>query len=344
MAEARGSPVVIVGAGIAGLACGRALREGGRRVLLLERAHGVGGRCATRRIDGQPVDFGVAFLHGRDPAFLAALEAVPATPLAGWPASIRGTGRPCNPEAFAPGERRLAFAEGVAAFPNHLARGLELRLQRRVVAIEPDDGTVRLVLEDASRLEAETAVLALAAEQAAELLASVAPAPPQVESARALLAMARSEACLALLAAYGPGTPAPAWDACFPEESRILQLASHDSAKRPSPAFVAVVYQAHAGWSRQHLEDPDWPAVLLEEAGRLLGPWAAAPRHVESHRWRHARSDRAAELAAPMLLALPGGARLGLCGDRFARGGGVEAAWASGRALAGRILAEEARR
>jgi predicted NAD/FAD-dependent oxidoreductase len=45
-----------------------------------------------------------------------------------------------------------------------------------------------------------------------------------------------------------------------------------------------------------------------------------------------------------MLLSLPGGGRIGLCGDRFAPGGGVEAAWRSGRMLAGRILAGEGAR
>jgi len=42
-----------------------------------------------------------------------------------------------------------------------------------------------------------------------------------------------------------------------------------------------------------------------------------------------------------MLLGLPGGGRLGLCGERFAPGGGVQAAFASGRMMAGRILAGE---
>jgi predicted NAD/FAD-dependent oxidoreductase len=100
------------------------------------------------------------------------------------------------------------------------------------------------------------------------------------------------------------------------------------------------VYQGHAAWSREHEEDARWPEQLLAEAARMLGPWAASPRVTDAHRWRHARNDRAAELAAPMLLDLGGGARLGLCGDRFAPGGGVEAAWLAGRRLAGRILLE----
>jgi predicted NAD/FAD-dependent oxidoreductase len=103
---------------------------------------------------------------------------------------------------------------------------------------------------------------------------------------------------------------------------------------------VTLVIQAHARWSRAHLDDPDAPRLLLEEAGKLLGPWAARPEVFEAHRWSYARNDRSAELAGPMLIDLPGGGRLGICGDRFAPGSGVEAAWRSGRALAARLLAE----
>ena len=81
---------------------------------------------------------------------------------------------------------------------------------------------------------------------------------------------------------------------------------------------------------------------MLAEAGRLAGDWAARPSAVHAHRWRYARSDLASELAAPVLLRMPSGGTLGVCGDRFARGGGVEAAWISGRDLGRRIAAQEA--
>jgi hypothetical protein len=341
MSGPTGAPVLIVGAGVSGLACARVLAAAGRPVVVLERARGVGGRCATRRLEGQPLDHGVAFLHGRDPEFLAALRAVPATPLPEWPARISGSGRPCQPDAFAPGERRLSFAEGVSAFPKHLAAGLDVRLEVEVVGLEATGAAVRVSAASGESLAAGTVVLALAAEQALRLLSAVPGAPPPLASACALLRLSRSLPCLSLLALYPAGAPAPDWDVCYPEGSRVLQLLSHDSSKRRAPARLALVLQAHPAWSRAHLEDAGWPDAVLAEAARLLGPWAARPAARHAHRWRHARNDRSAELAGPMLLSLPGGGRLGLCGDRFAPGGGVEAAWRSGRMMAGRILAGE---
>lgn len=64
--------VIVVGAGIAGLAAARGLAEGGRRVVLLEAAKRVGGRVRTVRLAGSelPVEGGAEFVHGRPPELL----------------------------------------------------------------------------------------------------------------------------------------------------------------------------------------------------------------------------------------------------------------------------------
>jgi hypothetical protein len=205
--------------------------------------------------------------------------------------------------------------------------------------VEPAGAGVRVRTASGEAIQAGTVVLAVAAEQALALLESLPDPSPDVRSARALLGFSRSQACLALLALYPDEAPRPAWQVCYPEDSSVLQLVSHDSSKRPAPARLALVLQGRPSWSRAHLDDPAWAEALLHEAGRLLGPWAARPATTWAHRWRYARSDRAAELAGPLWLALPGGGRLGVCGDRFAPGGGVEGAWRSGRMMAERLLA-----
>ena len=83
---------------------------------------------------------------------------------------------------------------------------------------------------------------------------------------------------------------------------------------------------------------------MIAEAARVLGRWAAGPRIVQPYRWRHARTDLGAELSARRsAFELPGGARLGIAGELFAPGGGVEAAWRSAADWRGEILAEENR-
>ncbi len=67
--------VIVIGAGVAGLTCARALGEKGMKVLVLEARERVGGRIATVRVGEQePVELGAEFVHGR-PAELLALIA-----------------------------------------------------------------------------------------------------------------------------------------------------------------------------------------------------------------------------------------------------------------------------
>jgi len=336
--------VLVVGAGIAGLACARDLARAGLKPLILDRARGVGGRCATRRIEGLPVDHGVVFLHGSDPEFLADLDAVPSQGvLAGWPGRVHGAGTPCQPEAFAPGQRRLAFAEGVSAFPKYLAQGLEVRLKARVTSLEPDGGELRVRTDFGLEYRAPTVVLALALEETAALVEPLATRSPELTSACRLLRMVGSLPCLTLIAGYRPHAPAPDWDVAYPADSQVLHLLSHDSTKRGETRFITLVMQARPRWSRKWLEESPkrWSAEIVAEATRLLGSWAARPAWMQTHRWLHARTDAGTALAGPMILPLPGGARLALAGEAFAPGAGVEAAWRSGRMLAARLLSGE---
>ncbi|MBI5711199.1 MAG: FAD-dependent oxidoreductase, partial [Candidatus Eisenbacteria bacterium] len=82
--------VLVVGAGVAGLACARELARRGVPAVVLERARGVGGRCATRRVNGQPVDFGLPFLPARSGEFAEALNELDAGgKIPGWPVRVR---------------------------------------------------------------------------------------------------------------------------------------------------------------------------------------------------------------------------------------------------------------
>lgn len=65
---------LIVGAGIAGLACARTLAESGQRVCLVEATDRIGGRILTERVGDQVIELGAEFVHGRPPELLALIE------------------------------------------------------------------------------------------------------------------------------------------------------------------------------------------------------------------------------------------------------------------------------
>lgn len=338
------SDVIIVGAGVAGLSCAKVLSGAGKQVRVLERSRGVGGRCATRRVDGQSVDHGLVFVHGRDPDFLGALREVPGHWLEHWPAVVLGAGTPCQPNAFVHGARRLAHANGMSAFPKHLAAGLDVVLETDVTGFELVDDGIRVLATQRSEpasFVGRNVVIALAGSQALSLLDSPI-FSANGATARALLAMMPSVPCATVIALYSPEVGVPAWDIWYPETSTELLLVSHDSTKRDNPSNIALVLQARPSWSTRVLPmaDDEWAPQLLDDAANIIGPWVAQPKSWQAHLWQHARTSSECELSCPLLVDLERGRYVGIAGELFAPGGGVEAAWQSGRRLALRLLEE----
>ncbi|MEK9773361.1 MAG: FAD-dependent oxidoreductase [Opitutae bacterium] len=63
--------ILVLGAGMSGCSCAQALVHSGHQVTLVEKGRGVGGRMATRRMDGARIDHGAQFFTTRDPRLQA---------------------------------------------------------------------------------------------------------------------------------------------------------------------------------------------------------------------------------------------------------------------------------
>ena len=66
--------VIVIGAGIAGLAAATKLAEAGCDVIVLEASDRVGGRIRTVHASGVPVEVGAEFVHGKPPELLALID------------------------------------------------------------------------------------------------------------------------------------------------------------------------------------------------------------------------------------------------------------------------------
>lgn len=68
--------VIVLGAGIAGLAAARTLAEAGKRVILLEARDRIGGRIFTAHSPGTdfPIELGAEFVHGCPPELLQLID------------------------------------------------------------------------------------------------------------------------------------------------------------------------------------------------------------------------------------------------------------------------------
>jgi monoamine oxidase len=76
MIQAKTYDVIVLGAGVAGLASARTLAEAGKNVLMLEARDRVGGRVWSIPVEGSelPVELGAEFVHGLPPELLRLIE------------------------------------------------------------------------------------------------------------------------------------------------------------------------------------------------------------------------------------------------------------------------------
>lgn len=307
------TPIMVVGAGLAGVACARTLHAAGAPAVLVDRGRRIGGRMASRRIDGRVVDLGASYLTVSDSEFAVVVD--------DW--QQRGLARPWT-DTFAvaggdpkAGPLRWAAPGGLRSLVEDLASGLEVVDATTVGAVRRS--AEGWLVDDRA---ASAVVLAMPDPQAHRLLD---------ESLRQELpAVAGFEPVLALVATW----PERCWDfdGLFVNDHPSLAWVADDGRRRGDGAPVLVAHSTPA-FAADHLADPAAAGPELSRALQaVLG--APAPTSTHVHRWSFARpADGRAE---PYTLTEGG---LGLCGDGWAEKPRVEAAYLSGKALAEALLA-----
>lgn len=302
--------VLVVGAGIAGAACAAELAARGVPVRVRERADSVGGRMASPRLHGRPVDLGAAYFTVRDPEFAQVVgrwrTAGLARPWTSEPA-VLGDGR----RGRAPGPVRWAAPGGLRSLVAEIAAGLDVELGREVGAVGPGP------VVDGESFDA--VVLAMPDPQAASLLAAG-------TSAAEVVAGCEWRPVIAVAAGW-ERREWPELSAAFVNDHPVLSLVADDGDRRGDGAPVLVAHTA-AALARAHDAAPqDVVGPVLAALRDLLGV-RALPRWTHAHRWRYAAPTR--ERDEPFHLGDDG---VALAGDGWGNPR-IETAWRSGTLLA----------
>lgn len=309
--------VVVVGAGLAGVACAVELSAAGVDVRVLERARTVGGRMASKRIEGRPVDLGAAYFTVRDPEFAQLVARWQAEGLARpWTSQLGVLG---GQRRSAPGPVRWAAPGGLRSLVAALAEGLPVELEhevRRVGSGPTVDGE-----------PVDAVVLAMPDPQARRLLDDRAPAAALVDGRE-------WKSVITVAAGWQRREWAP-MSAAFVNDHPLLSLVADDGDRRGDGAPVLVAHTTDEPARRYDARPDDAVAPVLDALRSLLG-LRSDPVWTHAHRWRYAAPP--GDRDAPFHLGDDG---VALAGDGWGSSK-VETAWRSGTAL-GRELVERSR-
>ncbi|NEK94769.1 NAD(P)-binding protein [Modestobacter muralis] len=304
----------VIGGGISGIACARALAEQGRAVQVLDRGRRLGGRMGGRTLHGRVVDLGASYLTVGDDSPFAPVVAdwVDRGLARPWTDTFAVAG-PDGVEQTKTGPMRYGTAGGLRTLVEDLATGLDVQLERTVQAVtgggQPSvDGQ-----------PADAVVLAMPDPQAARLVT-----PDAVPDAD-------WQPTLSVALGWSTRRWAADLHGAFVHDSPVLDWLADDGDRRGDGAAVLVAHST-AAFAAAHLDDPDAAAPAVAAAVRAALGITEEPEWSHVHRWSFAKPAHARE--APF--DLTGG--LGLCGDGWSAPSKVESAWRSGDAL-GRALA-----
>jgi renalase len=307
--------VVVVGAGIAGIACAVELKAAGVEVRVVDRAHTVGGRMASKRINGRPVDLGAAYFTVRDPEFAQVVARWRSVGLVRpWTSELavfEGSGE----RSRALGPVRWAASGGLRSLVAALAEGLPVALRQPVERVDPGptvDGET-----------ADAVVLAMPDPQARRLLPDDSPAAARLEG--------REWHPVIAVAAGWARREWPPMTAAFVNDHPVLSLVADDGDRRGDGAPVLVAHSV-ADVARRYDASPDDAVVpMLDALRRLLG-LRSGPLWTHAHRWRFASPAQNRDDIFHL-----GDDGIGLAGDGWGSPR-IETAWRSGTDLARAVV------
>ncbi len=282
--------VGIVGAGICGLAAARTLKQSGHEVTLFERGEVVGGRVATRTIEGFTFDTGATSIAPRGKTIESVvLEELDQTELVKVEKPIWILqGQRAVPGASSRITPRYVYRSGIAHLPQLLAEGLDVRLNAQIDEIERSGQGYRLGGE-----AFDAVILTPAIPQTSTLLWSLGENRP--------IANVRYRSCISVLLGYKEELPETGYHAVLdPDQQYPLTWLSLESVKSPGRApegGTAICAQLSPRFSLNNYETSDEELVetTVGFITRLYGEGFRNPTVSGVKRWKYSQPESFAE-------------------------------------------------
>ena len=336
----------IIGAGVAGLAAARTLRQRmpGVALTVYEKSRGLGGRVATRRRNGCAFDHGAQVIKAPDAHMHRLLQhtfadaALVEIDAPVWTFDAAGRLSAGDP---ALAERQWVYRDGISRLGKHLAGDTAVVREARIAALMRQ-GARWALHDDAGALvgEADAVLLTPPAPQTSAILAQSQLDPALRERLITALAPAQYRRCISVALGYARRFDPP-WYAAINADRQhpVVWLGLEhrkDPLRAPADQSLLVAQLAPAAslaWWDMPLAE--LVAQISPLVATLLADDPGAPLWADRQGWRYALPDGTAD-AATLALARDHG--LWFAGDFLTGAGRIHRAIASGEA-AGAALA-----
>ena len=314
--------ILVIGAGMAGLAAASDLKAAAKNVLVIDKARGPGGRLSNRRMDGAIAEHGAQFATARSPRFQALMQDWEARGLVEpWFYSLNGETE---------SHPRYRGVPTMSVLAKQLGSGLDIMLSQRASKVALSGSGWLTTLESGETIFSESVVISSPVPQTQALLEAGNIA--MLARDKALLEGIEYDPCIAVMATLSQPSAIAAPGALRFSEGPIEWIA--DNQLKGASAKPAVTIHACADYSRDNWDrDRDEVAQeLLAAASEQLG---ATIDVYQVHGWLYSKPVAPIEPRYLMISDIP---KMVLVGDAFG-GPKVEGAVLSGWAAAEAILA-----
>lgn len=259
--------VAIIGGGLTGIFAAKKLQHEGHTPFIIEKSKSLGGRMATRRINGGKADHGAQFFTVRSELFQ---NEVDHWLQKGW-----------AKEWFKEKYPRYTGVEGMNHLLKEVAAGLDAVLEEKIIRIESDGHTVTLASENGELYFADAAIVTSPVPQTLALIEQS--ALDLSEFVRAQLAAGSFRPCLVGLVELHQPLPmgtSGLKDSDLP--AGIDKIAANDQ-KGISETPILSVYM-DSEWSTSFFEQED--EKILDALTETLSPVVSDFHSIQLKRWR----------------------------------------------------------
>jgi len=317
--------IAIIGTGMAGIACAKALLATGNKVSLFDKSARPGGRMSTRTFEYWSADHGAQYFTAKSESFKSVTNSwLTQDFIKPWLGKIVAykNNQIVNVDNTV---QRYVGVPAMNALAKHLVADMKVCFSQTICKIERVKDSWILFSKEQGQIQDsfDLIIMAIPPKQAADLI------PKRITNLQEVCSRAKMLPCWTLIAYQDSKIVLP-FDGAFMEENPFSWIARNNSkpARSNDESWTA---QAHPEWSSKYINytNQEVEPLLVSAFEKITGQSCTS---YQSHLWRYARVESPGNES----FILDKNSRIGICGDWLLHST-IEGAWTSGQMLGQQI-------